>query len=562
MPPSLRQTAHATVCRFESRSVTLTFEDPTISNNLIVLCAVIGGGNTNFHVPDEFTLIRSAAIRNVHVAMWYAEAAPSMESITINCLDDRSIQLRAMEYSGAAMSNSLDKVSVQYGESYDCYSGKTPTTAQADEIVVAVIGNGHSSCSQSGFSGGLVRLFENLSPQRYGRYSEFWNDDQDRTRMTIHQFIAIAITSFYLRAVLSSYRAWVAIIVTFRGGSSGPARFTSKNLTNLTSYCENPSAGGKGRLDAFGPMTSKGPNVKPYINAIEDVTVGSATMFPFNYQYRVGTGTGLLIGSGTRFLVESVEGLNGFSVRTSDADLPRNDGSLRGIDLASSRVMQFNLNIGRNAEEIELLMDRLYRALIPQRDEDWELIWRHPTAEAKMMRVRPIELPRMRDKSGLLYSKQAFALRAADPRHYSAAAHTVQIPNTPAANATLFTNVFNAGNIAAYPVITIQGPRTGPSVSRVQITNHSAQVIFDVQLTLPNGSVLVGDMEALVTAAGRSVITLDGQSRYGAWNLPRDPFRIDADPTGQGGYNILSMQTTPAGANVTCTLSYRDTWSG
>ena len=562
MPPSLRQTAHTTVCRYESRSVTLTFEDPTITNNLVVLCVVVGGGSTNVTVPSGFSLVRQASIRNVHVGMWYYEAAPSMESITVNSSDERSIQVRALEYNGAAMSNSLDKVSVQYSEGYDCYSGKTPNIAQADEIVVAVVGNGHASCSQSGFSGGLIRLFETLSPQRYGRYGQYWNDDQDRTRMTVHQFIAIFITAFYIRAVLSSYRSWVAIIATFRGGSTGPARFTSKNLANLSSYCDHPSAGGKGRLDAFGPLTSKGSNVKPYINAIDNPTGGSASMFPFNYQYRVGTGTGLLIGSGTRFNVESVDGLNGFAVRTSDAELPRNDGSLRGIDLVSSRVIQFNLNIGRNAEEIELLMDRLYRALVPQRDEDWELIWRHPTAVAKMMRVRPIELPRMRDSTGLLYSKQTFALRAADPRHYSAASHTIQIPNTPAANAPIFTNVTNIGNVAAYPIITIHGPRTGPSVSRVQITNHSAQVIFDVQLTLPTGSVLVGDMEALVTAAGRSVITLDGQSRYGAWQLPRDPFRIDADPTGQGGYNVLSMQTTPSGANVTCTLSYRDTWSG
>lgn len=563
MAPSLRQTTHATVCRYESRTLTATFDSPSVQNNLLVMTAVVGGGRTNLTVPANWQLVRSAYIRNVHVFMWYYVASPATESVTIVSSDERSMQMRIMEYSGASQNaaNVLDKVSVQYSESRECYSGQTPNIAQADEIVVAVVGNGHASCSQSGFSGGLIRLFENLSPQRYGRHSEYWNDDEDRTRMTVHQFVATFITFFYLRAYLSSQRAWVAIIATFRGGSSGPARMTAKN--GGTPYCENPLDGGKGRLDAFGPLTSKGTTIKNYISAMDNATGGSASMFPFNYQYKVGTGTGLIIGSGSRFLVESVEGLNGFAVRTSDADLPRGDGALRGIDLTSARIIQFNLNIGRNAEEIELLMDRLYRALIPQRDDDWELIWRHPTAVAKMMRVRPIELPRLRNSAGLLYSKQAFALRAADPRHYSAAIKAVTIPNTPAGSTTpTQVNVPNAGNIAAYPLITISGATNGVTVSRVQITNHSSQVIFDVQLTLPPSSVLVGDMEAKVTSAPRSVITLDGQSRYGAWELPRDPFRIDADPTGQGGFNVLSMQTVPAGAPVKCVLTYRDTWSG
>jgi hypothetical protein len=286
-------------------------------------------------------------------------------------------------------------------------------------------------------------------------------------------------------------------------------------------------------------------------------------MFPFNYQYRVGSGVGMLIGSGTQYLVKSVDGLNGWSIRTSDAELPRGDGSIRGIDLESSRTIMFEMNVGKNREEIELLLDRLYRALVPQRDEDWELHWRHPTAVSKMMRVRPIELPNKRDNTGLLYKQQSFVLRAADPRHYSSATKRIIIPNTPVNALTPTTiNVTNEGNISAYPVITIDGPTSGPPVSRVQITNHSSQVIFDVQLTLSKDSQLVGDMHSYIVGSGRSVITLDGQSRYGAWELPRDPFRIDADPTGQSGYNVLSMQTVPAGAPIKCSLEYRDTWSG
>jgi hypothetical protein len=68
-------------------------------------------------------------------------------------------------------------------------------------------------------------------------------------------------------------------------------------------------------------------------------------------------------------------------------------------------------------------------------------------------------------------------------------------------------------------------------------------------------------MDGRITGAPRSPITLDGQSKYGSWQLPRDPFRIDPDPSGQGGFNNLYLRTTPAGAPVTATLEYRDTWA-
>lgn len=150
-----------------------------------------------------------------------------------------------------------------------------------------------------------------------------------------------------------------------------------------------------------------------------------------------------------------------------------------------------------------------------------------------------------------------------DPRHYSAVPKTVTIPVTPAgASDVLATSVINAGDIEAYPLIRIVGPPSGEPVSRIELVNATADVTFDVTASIPPKATLLGDMEARITGAARSVITLDGQSKYGSWQPPREPFFIAPDPVAPGGVNALFLRTVPAGAAVTCTLEYRDCFAG
>lgn len=546
-PPQLEQSALNQVCRGQSKSCTATFEAPTSPGNLIVVVATVGGGKTNVVGPAGFTFIRTAYQDNVQLSTWYMQNAPATTSVNVTMANDRSLQVRAMEYSGAAHTNCLDQVIVRNDNSNRCHSGSTPITAQNDEIVVAAVANGYASCSQSGFSGGLVRLFESISPQSFTTYRTQFNNDNERTRCTIHHTITAAIGFFFISGILSSAREWVAIVMTFRGGSSGAKQLSSKNQGPVV----QTGIGGRGRLDAFGSLVSVNQN--PVM-----VTGGGSgnIIQPFEYQYFLGV-TKFLIGKSTPYHVEGTSGLNGWSVRTSDDDNPRSDGAQRGIDLESARVVTFTLNVGDNRDDVELRMDALFRALIPQRDTDWPLIWRHPTQPAKLMYVRPTDISRDRNSQQLLYSKQTFALRAADPRHYSAVPKRIFVPNGGSVNVT------NEGNVAAYPVIIITGPTSGPPLTRVTLTNQTTLVSFDVILTVPTRSVLIGDMQArIVGTAGKSPITLDGQTRYGAWQLPRSPFRIDPDPTGQLGYNVISLTTVPANIPITCTLDYRDTWAG
>ena len=558
MPPVLEQTAYNTTPKWQSRTCTATFNKPTKPGSLIVVaCASAGTIPSRMTTPAGFTQIANPGLRDIMLNVYYRQAAPSMTSVSITALDDnKSQQIRMFEYSGMAQTNVLDKLVIRSAENRDPHTGDTGNISQADELVMAFVVNQYATTAQYGFHSNLSRLYENVSPQLWWLG---WNEDWERSRMSVHQAITTSIDNFYLDCDLSTTRRWMTCLVSFRGGTTGPARFTSTQ--NPEPMVKTDSFGGS--LTAFGPLSSKNaPDTNTAQMKVGDTV--SARISPFNYQYRLGGWKGLLIGSGTNYHVQGTENLYGWTIRTSDDDKPRGDGALRGIDLQSAREVIFKMNVGRGRDEVERNMAELYRALVPQRDTDWELIWRHPTGVLKMMRLRPTDVQRSRDKSQLTFQTQQFVLRASDPRHYSAIAKKVDIANTPYGQQPQITQVVNIGNSAAYPIITIEGPPAsyGIPVRAIQIANITALVNFEAELVLNPGSILEADMDARITGVPKSIITLDGQTKYGSWQLPREPFRIDPDPTGLGGYNQIYMQTDPPGAPIKATLEYRDTWAG
>lgn len=546
--PTLRQTAGNTCGSGQSRSVTVNLTQPTIEKNLVVVFAVCTHGSATMSAPAGYTLIRDKSQGDLRCAMWYRESAPATSTVTITTNQDKALSVRVMEYAGAAQSGSIDQVTVITSKDSRPRTGQTGTTAQADSIVVAGIANHYGSTVQSGFSGALTRLIESVSPQLWGRGRS--DRDEDRHRLTIHHCITNSISQFFLECLLSSTRHWIAILVVFKGGSLGPARMSSTVNTNVF------TAGGTGSLTVFGPLTSTNLASNGGTPMIVTDSV-QARIGPFEYQYRLGGWDGLLIGNDTSYRVESHDGLEGWEMRTSDDELPRGDGALRGVDLQAARQVVFKVNTSGTQAEVEERLDILYRALVPQRDSDWELIWRHPGRPLRVLRCRPINLIRGLSWPETIVSNQQFALRAADPRAYSAFVRQSTIPNTSAtAPAPIPTGVLNEGNGFAYPIIMITGPTSGPPVTRIELTNSTNDVSFVIQAVLPGGSTLLGDMDARATGAARSVVTIDEQSKYGAWQHPRETWRLDP------GNNAIYLQTTPAGAPVTCTLTYRDTWSG
>ncbi len=104
-------------------------------------------------------------------------------------------------------------------------------------------------------------------------------------------------------------------------------------------------------------------------------------------------------------------------------------------------------------------------------------------------------------------------------------------------------------------MIRVSGP-TADSVQRIQLTNQTYDQTFAVEATLPTSSTLLGDMEARATGANRSIVTIDGQNKYGGWQFPRETFLLGP------GENRLRLTTVPADTSVMCELEFRDTWNG
>lgn len=556
MPPVLRQRVGDQAGSGQKRTCTGNFNQPTLPGSLLVVTAVSSGGSAALTGPSGFTLIRERVVGDLKLAMWYLEGAPSTQSVSVTTSVDRPLQMQAMEYTGAAMANALDQVTIATNQTNLASTGTTNTTSQSDSIVVACVANQVASTLQSGFSGALAALIGQgtTTPQSGWGWLGLGSDpDNLRNRLSVHHAITSAVQQFVLQAYLSAIAPWIAILCVFKGGSSGPVRMTSRNRPAITT-------GGRGDLTVFGPLRST-----QLVSGAQGffISGGTARIGPFVHQYRLGGWDGLLIGDSTPYRVESVEGLGGWEMRTSDDELPRADGGIRGIDLQSARQILFKVNTHSELAtgspeahaDIQDKLDVLYRALVPQRSQDWELLWRDPDQPLKMIRCRPINIIQNLTADQLLLLNQTFALKATDPRHYSAFAKSVRIPNTPAGGIPFIQLVLNEGNGFAFPVIRVTP--TDVPLTRIELRNETYDLSWAIEGVIPVGSTVVGDMEAHQNIGpARSVITMDGQSKYGLWRQPRETFRIAP------GANDLTLTTVPSGAQVTATVEFRDTWSG
>lgn len=543
--PVLAQTAYNSVAKYSSRKVKSTFTSASKPGSLVVaILAMAGGLGATVSIDQSgWTRVQDYAVRDLQLTLWYKENAPAVTSVTASVDANRSMQLRLLEYTGVAQSASLDKFGLRtsgWSEDDDPFTAPTGTLAQNDELVLAVVTNQYTA-SQIGFTGGFTKMFDNTSPK-----SDL--EEWERGRVTVHQLTPGNTNSQQLKCDLSTDRRWITFILAFKGNISGPCKLASTVNTGIGDvFC-------KGLLSAFGPLRSTASNDCGRVNT------SVARIGPYNYQYRLGGWTGLLIGSDTNFPLESVEGLEGWNMRTSDDDLPRDDGSLRGTDLQSARQIVFKVNWDGNFPgdftTIEQAADQLFRTLIPQRDDDWELIYRHPGRPLRYIKCRPTDLVRELSGTQLFLHNQAIALRAADPRHYSVIEHRVVVPITTLYSSPSIMGVNNLGNAPAYPLITVTVPSTVSQITRLELINATSNTSFDVRAVMTSRSVLIGDMPARITGAPRSVVTVDGQSKYGAWQFPRTAFRLDP------GSNNIYVRTEPEGQPVTVELRFRDTWSG
>lgn len=547
----LRQQAGAAIPNDTSRVCTVTFGTPTQPGSLVVVIAT--GTELQDEVlfgPSGFTAAPVTRSEDqLTTAVWYRANCPALSSVGVGTGAGRdAMQVRALEYTGMAQTAVLDRYSVDGdNDHYDGYSdprahsGQTAQTTQADEVVIGVLANRYASTTQSGFGGGMALLSNTVSPSS--------DPDFRRSRLTVHHAFATEAARWELTGRLSSGRDWVCTVLTFKGGTTGPARLVSIEDAPMLSI------GGSGDLTVFGPLVSQ--ETEPMLSIGGEGYIG-----PFVGQIRLGGPEGLLIGEGTDYRISSIVGLDGHDIRVSDSDFPRGAGAQRGIDLQAARQIMIEVNYhDPDPVRHERMLATLAAALVPRRDTDWPMLYRQHGRPLQQVWARPGALTREQSAQDMLLHSQTIVLRCADPRIYSFAQRAVAVPLTPAgATDAIAVSARNDGNDRAYPLIRVRN--TGQvDVTSVELVNATADSVFRVQATILPGAELVGDMPAKVTAAPRSVVTVGGQSVYGAWVAPRDPFHIAPAPEAPLGVNALYLRVQPAGASVSALLEYRDTWS-
>lgn len=287
------------------------------------------------------------------------------------------------------------------------------------------------------------------------------------------------------------------------------------------------------------------------------------------YSYR-----GLTFGAGTDYMVNRVEGFDGFEVRVSDSDQPRNDGGLRGLDYVSPRTVAFELALiaeDTDGATYEALWAAVREAFRPSRASDFDLTFKRPGQNERLIRCRPIQLVRVEEfKRFNRYGFPPVVLRAVDPRVYSTTLHNGNVPiyaatlggmDWPEAefpieysggSQTEFVAI-NSGTADSYPLIRFYGPLTG-TCTGVTLTNSTTGSSLTISTTITTGQILTADMDAAVTGANRLVISIGGSSRYGSWALPREAFALAP------GSNTLRFQVTGTSPDVVCNLAWRDCW--
>ena len=282
----------------------------------------------------------------------------------------------------------------------------------------------------------------------------------------------------------------------------------------------------------------------------------------------------LVFGEGTEYGVNRAEGFEGHDTRTSDADLPRGDGAIRGIDYVAPRLVTFELaviELTGGDTTYEQYWSQIREAFRPSRTEDLPLTFARPGMPERFIRARPVNLVRV--ETYRRYNVVGFppvALRAVDPRIYSVELGSESVPVYAATQGGAdfpvsefpvdFTGgsqtelvVTNDGTADAYPLLRFYGPIVG-TCTGVTLTNSTTGQTFVVSTPITTGQILTADMEAAVTGAPRLVISLGGSSRYGAWALPRDPFILAP------GSNTLRFQVTGTSTDVAANISWRHTW--
>jgi hypothetical protein len=238
-----------------------------------------------------------------------------------------------------------------------------------------------------------------------------------------------------------------------------------------------------------------------------------------NYQFQFGSY--IFGGANSVTQIDEVDGLESLpEIRNQDDNRGYNDGMFSGRDFLGGRqiivTMKTFAGEGNNAQQnFRLLQD----AMLPQQQGTTPLYFQLATTDSqKVINARVRARQTLIDPDYTYgYIRSQYTLFAPDPRYYSDPSVTTSLLPSVALGRTYDrtydlvygggsagATIVNDGTVTTYPVVTISGPITDPTIA-----NQSTGQYITVNTTLSASDVLVIDLyEKTITRNGSAARNL------------------------------------------------------
>lgn len=233
---------------------------------------------------------------------------------------------------------------------------------------------------------------------------------------------------------------------------------------------------------------------------------GELVVKDYQIEYR-----GLLIGSGTSYIIESLDGLTSVpESRSNDQDRQDGHGAHPGLDLLSGRRMMLELVI-TGAPGADTEGKRRAATNVFQVSKNSGIV-EHPLHTQRPGRGKVFVNCRAR-RSAFVSTYEAahgvwrgvIELFASDPRVYSNTETSTQIDIAQGSSSATQQNVVMNGDFldGVQPVIELQGPTNNPRIQNINDNNRSLRL----DVVMGAGQVMLIDMH-------KKTVTIDGIDRY------------------------------------------------
>lgn len=271
-----------------------------------------------------------------------------------------------------------------------------------------------------------------------------------------------------------------------------------------------------------------------------------------------------LNGQSNGYIIEAgIQGLEAADISLTTYDRAGEDGIRIPAGFSRGRLITITGVVKGECIEDHLARRRALSALIPPvrvnsllQHKTFRFIDSDGSDYTVQVEVQqPFNMPR----SNLLNSRYQLHLLATDPALYGTTEHSVvltpatfgfftipfTIPFSLGGGVSGTTTVVNAGGVNSYPVITLAGPLTNPTVS-----NLTTGQTMQLTMTIGAGSSVVIDMM-------NKTIVLDGTTNEISEMDPSSEFWALAP-----GNNLLKLATSVSGEAGSATITWHDAYAG